>query len=466
MTTLLVRRLFNTDYLGYALLVSWFYGLWFAPNSFALVDHNCNEVGILWTVMTVSFAVSLFALAVYLKPGRHLRNARRLLVGACAVLAASTAVVSFSGMAGAFFIVSVICSAAAGVTYALLWMAWGESHALGRTSFDIGEAVPTIALVQIVVLACCAFLPVGPAGLFVSLLPLASGVLLIRSLKAQEHLAFPPMAFRRGSSHALDPVPMVCFSALVLNLACFYVHSLLPVDSLSLGRNAVLLGASSGMATLIVLYIIFCLSSRRLTIARMLPWLLVVVIVSYGLYFEERCADAVFLLTDSVSTALSILLLVYFMALANKGYLSVSVAFSLAGGVPALGMGFGDLVPFLFQGNPAAAETLEGSLTLVLFCLLAVSSVPLVRQEQAIAALSAPSTSEADIDRLCAGLSAEHSLSKRESEVLGYLVRGYTAGLIAEKLGISVRTVNAHTQRVYDKCVIHKRSELLRLLDG
>lgn len=184
MTTLLVRRLFNTDYLGYALLVSWFYGLWFAPNSFALVDHNCNEVGILWTVMTVSFAVSLFALAVYLKPGRHLRDARRLLVGACAVLAASTAVVSFSGMAGAFFIVSVICSAAAGVTYALLWMAWGESHALGRTSFDIGEAVPTIALVQIVVLACCAFLPVGPAGLFVSLLPLASGVLLIRLLKA------------------------------------------------------------------------------------------------------------------------------------------------------------------------------------------------------------------------------------------------------------------------------------------
>lgn len=466
MTTLWARRLFNTDYLGYALLVSWFYGLWFAPNSFALVDHNCDGVGVLWTVMTVVFAASLFVLAVFLKPGRHLRGARHWLAGACVVLAASTVVVSFSDTTGLFFSASVVCSAVAGVTYALLWMAWGESHALGRTPFDIGEAVPTIALIQIIVLACCVFLPMGPAGLFVSLLPLVSGALLMRSLKARESLAFPPMAFRKGSSYMLDPVPTVCISALVLNFACFYVHSLLPVGLLSLGRNAVLFGAVSGMAVLVVLYVMFRLSSRRLTIARMLPWLLVIAIVSYGLHFEGGYDDAVFLMTDSVSTALSILLLVYFMALANKGFLSTSIAFALAGGVPALGMGFGDLVPSLLQGNPAVAEVAEGPLTFALFCLLAILSIPLVRQEQAIAALSAPSASEDDIDRLCAALSAEHSLSKREFEVLGYLARGYTAALIAERLGVSVRTVNAHTQHVYDKCGIHKRSELLKLLDG
>jgi DNA-binding NarL/FixJ family response regulator len=52
------------------------------------------------------------------------------------------------------------------------------------------------------------------------------------------------------------------------------------------------------------------------------------------------------------------------------------------------------------------------------------------------------------------GLEDLHRLSNREQEVLRWVAEGFSSRQIAEKLGITVRTVDAHRQRVMQKLQI------------
>jgi len=54
-------------------------------------------------------------------------------------------------------------------------------------------------------------------------------------------------------------------------------------------------------------------------------------------------------------------------------------------------------------------------------------------------------------------------LSPRELEVFKYLVHGHTITEIAEILQLSVKTVDTHKSKIYDKVDCHKRSELVTL---
>lgn len=50
-------------------------------------------------------------------------------------------------------------------------------------------------------------------------------------------------------------------------------------------------------------------------------------------------------------------------------------------------------------------------------------------------------------------------LSPRENEVLGLLARGYLYKEIAERLGITVPTVNTYVRRIYEKLHVRSRSQ-------
>ncbi|GAB3006025.1 response regulator transcription factor [Niabella terrae] len=50
-------------------------------------------------------------------------------------------------------------------------------------------------------------------------------------------------------------------------------------------------------------------------------------------------------------------------------------------------------------------------------------------------------------------------LSTRESEILGFLVNGYSYKMIAAALGISMDTVRFHIKKIYDKLHVHSATE-------
>jgi two-component system, NarL family, response regulator NreC len=55
-------------------------------------------------------------------------------------------------------------------------------------------------------------------------------------------------------------------------------------------------------------------------------------------------------------------------------------------------------------------------------------------------------------------------LSSRESEILYYIVEGFSNREIAQKLIISVKTVDTHRSRIMKKLEVHKTAELVKMV--
>lgn len=53
-------------------------------------------------------------------------------------------------------------------------------------------------------------------------------------------------------------------------------------------------------------------------------------------------------------------------------------------------------------------------------------------------------------------------LTQRETEILGFIVKGYTNKQVADALSISVRTVETHRSNIMDKLNLHTRLDLVR----
>ena len=70
-----------------------------------------------------------------------------------------------------------------------------------------------------------------------------------------------------------------------------------------------------------------------------------------------------------------------------------------------------------------------------------------------------------DFESTCKRITDEYGLSNRESEILAYALRGRTAERIANELVISKSTVDTHLRRIYSKCGVHSRQELLDLAE-
>lgn len=56
-----------------------------------------------------------------------------------------------------------------------------------------------------------------------------------------------------------------------------------------------------------------------------------------------------------------------------------------------------------------------------------------------------------------------YRLSNREEEILGYVLRGYSVPAIRNELSIAKSTIDTYIQRIYHKCDVHTRQELIEL---
>lgn len=63
-------------------------------------------------------------------------------------------------------------------------------------------------------------------------------------------------------------------------------------------------------------------------------------------------------------------------------------------------------------------------------------------------------------------LMTEAGLSPRERQVLSYSSRGFSNKYIAQRLHISVRTVEVHIRHGYQKLEVHDRDELIEQYAG
>ena len=112
--------------------------------------------------------------------------------------------------------------------------------------------------------------------------------------------------------------------------------------------------------------------------------------------------------------------------------------------------------------DATSTRLLHHALTLVCFVVVGVYiAIHISRQP-----VSAPAASDRQPQEALRFLAEHHRLSRREREILAYLVQGRGAPYIAEQEIISLNTVKTHVKRIYAKVGVHGREELLDAVHG
>ncbi|MEG1561112.1 MAG: helix-turn-helix transcriptional regulator [Raoultibacter sp.] len=70
------------------------------------------------------------------------------------------------------------------------------------------------------------------------------------------------------------------------------------------------------------------------------------------------------------------------------------------------------------------------------------------------------------LEEACTQLSLQHGLTEREAEVLVYLARGRSCSHVANELVVSTNTIRGHVRNIYAKIGVHKRQELIDLVEA
>jgi DNA-binding CsgD family transcriptional regulator len=65
------------------------------------------------------------------------------------------------------------------------------------------------------------------------------------------------------------------------------------------------------------------------------------------------------------------------------------------------------------------------------------------------------------LTQICSRMTDQFALSKRESEILLYVLQGRSSTYIAEQQFVSINTVKTHIKRIYEKTGVHSKQELL-----
>ena len=98
--------------------------------------------------------------------------------------------------------------------------------------------------------------------------------------------------------------------------------------------------------------------------------------------------------------------------------------------------------------------------------IIALLSYVFLFTERDFDALSQIVSVNDEFEETCSAMVERFKLSNREAEILPFAVRGRTGERIAQELVITKSTVDTHLRRIYAKCGVHSRQELIDLFES
>ena len=452
-------------YVGFALLLSWHYTLWFVPHMFPQLELLDDRVTISWLVNLGAMAASLLAIMVALGRKRHLSDHAWVFWTAPVATAIGTAVLCLLPHAFLAPAVAYVLSFALGVFEAAQWVLWGERFASVKANFTMAHFGATCGTIILTVALAAWALPVYATAIFTALLPLASGFVLMAERKhgAGSYPVLLPKSAAKGGIKNMGVVSAMGFLA---SVALYFLVAIIPWQVLPFRDQSFTFGIVMAGAILLAIAGICALSKNGINIFKTFPWMIVLGIVSFALFLDGRpLYFPSFFLATALSSLLEVLLIMYFGVLTSKGYTTPAAAFAFSGAFARAGIALGNTWAVAYEGMPSLHDVLTPPTCLLLMCVLAALLIPLVRQEYNLVALTAKPPTKSEIEVICSEAAKEFGLSARETEVLTLIARGHTTKSIAEKLVLSPYTVNTHIRHIYDKMQIHKRSELINYLN-
>lgn len=389
---------------------------------------------------------------------RDVLFSRPLLYVYAVLIAAGSLVYDAFPQAGPYLV--ILEGAMVGIPVAFLLTAWGRTF--GRTGTSV--AVCEVFIGSLVgALVCLAFSVIDSQFALVALriLPLASVVNIeVPSSReaATRSAAEIPTETARLSIKILTGTTMFGLAMGLLETyktdpgaaaAPHYAMSMLVFGAFLIGSLSLLL--SDGFGRGASLNKAYRLSILLFMLGIMcVPWTPVADSVMPG----ESFALAGYLGLEAVLISL-------FMVLAHVAAVDASVTFSLGFSALFAGELSGLLLANVVDALQKTASTPYG--VVVLAGALALLSYIFLFTERDFDELSEIATVTDAFEDTCAAITERYKLSKRESEILTYALRGRTSERIASELTISKSTVETHLRRIYGKTGVHGRQELLDL---
>ncbi len=190
--------------------------------------------------------------------------------------------------------------------------------------------------------------------------------------------------------------------------------------------------------------------------------ILVVVLLMMKLIPAENVSDDIFKNTMfvlfSIVGVLSWAFIIEAMRISEYSKPSVLAASQILLTIPTLA---GYLIGFLFSFTLTTA--LLGVCTALYFVYIIFGFALIFRDSRKVV----PSSEQVQglYRESCRMLAANHGLTKRESEILVYLARGFTSGYIAKELYITDNTVRNHIKNIYRKLGVNSKGELIKQVD-
>lgn len=450
-------------YLGIALLATYTSLLWLVDGSFYFRPVSSDSITGAWLINLITMSLVLVILLVICRRTRHLIRHRALVF----VIPPATSAVSFAfcylpvlpGTWGTVLFLGL--SVALGALLVIMWVLWAECHACSGSRYSLGVVCTAFGTTFIVSVGICLVLPREVLPGFVSLLPGASGALLMSTVR-HSGTRFPPLMPKSVASEARPTMVVVCAVSLVTTTACSFLGGIIPQDTVPFTQGLAI-GTAFGGAVLFGLFGINAASGRRLTIFQLCPWVIIAALVAFALFLNGAATHlASFALAIGCLSIFQVLLIVYFGTLASKGYVPSTLTFGVSIVCIDCGTVIGDVLSLYYESLTLPMhDALTQTTCLVFICLLACLLIPLTRQEFLLNKLMSDPVPQSRIDLICEEMTREFGLSPREGELLKLLARGATTGRIAAKLTISPNTVNTHIRHIYEKTDIHSRGELL-----
>lgn len=424
-------------------------------------------------IMLISLVVG-FILCQLLGPKRIGTLFARPLLYIYAVLAAAGSLLGFVVLDGGL-VVAAIQGVATGVPCSLLLTAWGRSFGCET----INDSIPEVFLGSLVgAVICLIFVLLQAselASMAVRLLPLASVVNIeVPNQGSASTFAFAMLEENTEGDAAVDTSlkeesarvrtlslkvlmgtglfgvasGLLCSESYGLDGDILYPLSLILWGAFLIGALSLLLTGGFGQGASLN-------KSYRLAVFLMLMGVLLVPIpaLEASIFPGRALVLAGFL-------GLEVVLIALFVVIAEISGQDCALTFS---------SGFGALFVGQFIGLVVAgivATTAGRNATLVLSAVagaIMLLGYIFLFTERDFDALSLIAKDVDDFEILCNGLVERYGLSAREAEILPFALRGRTNERIAQELVIAKSTADTHLRRIYTKCGVHSRQELLDL---
>lgn len=322
------------------------------------------------------------------------------------------------------------------------------------------------------VVALVHLLPYGVGvGVWV-LLPLASVACLVRV-----GISSGSQSAHRSAASAGIPVLVRTFAGIAIcGLVLALPPNLATVVALA-NRGSLLLGMLGGVVLAAVLVLGYTAATRYIGLRSLFGWLQPVAVV--GLFCAAvplvPTAIAGIVLASAGQWALYVFVWIYAAEAPRQRlgeglgvYIGARAAFDGGGGLAAL-FSWGFLE---FAGPGLAHELLVYVLfgAVALLVLVGSLGIPLgpAAKDAVEGALTQPKpeqTFDDLVNERAHAVTERFGLSEREAQILVRLLRGYSTAAIRNELGVAKGTVDTYISRIYRKCAVHGRQELVELAE-